>query len=129
MGEPVSTGTGAATYILGGVTIIGLAPGINSGIVIGAFGGAVIYVLSSADISILRRVCLFLISFLVGIVSADFVTSIINYFTPDVIVAEAPLGAVVASAVAVRLLMFISKESGDPVKLIKKLRGHGDGGK
>ncbi|WP_114191636.1 putative holin [Edaphovirga cremea] len=87
MDEPVSTGTGAATYIIGGVTIIGLAPWINSGVVIGAFGGAVIYVMSSADISILRRVCAVrLMAFRRGSLSHR---SLLSFFAWTLIVATA----------------------------------------
>lgn len=127
MPEPLTTSSGAATYLLGGVTIASLFAGGNTGIVIGAFAGSVIYVLSTSELSILQRMLSFLASFLIGSQTAGFVTDVINYATPEVIHAERPLGAVVASAVAVRVFMYISKQSENPGRWFKCLRGGKDG--
>lgn len=127
MPEPLTTGSGAATYLLGGVTIASLLAGGKTGIVIGAFAGSVIYVLSASELSVLQRMLSFLASFLIGGQTAGFVTDVINYVTPEVIHAERPLGAVVASAIAVRVFMYISKQSEDPGKWFKRLRGRDHG--
>ncbi|EMF6289699.1 TPA: hypothetical protein I8374_002052 [Serratia marcescens] len=127
MSEPV-TSTAAGTYMIGGITIAGLVAGADTGVIIGAFAGAVIYVLSAADLSIWHRLASFLASFMIGTLAAGFVTDAINYMTPDAIHAERPLGAVVAAAVAVRIFMYISKQSENPGQWFKRLRGgSGDG--
>ncbi|MBE5250959.1 phage holin family protein [Enterobacteriaceae bacterium YMB-R22] len=128
MPEPLTTGTSAATYMIGGITIASLFAGGDTGVIIGAFSGAVIYVLSASDLSIWQRLLSFLASFLIGGQTAGFVTDVINYVTPEVIHAERPLGAVVASAIAVRVFMYISKQSENPGQWFKKLRGGGGDG-
>lgn len=107
MTEPV--GTGAATAALTGVTVVGLLSGVDSGVLIGAFAGAVIFVMSANDLSWWRKLALFVVSLLVGILAAPFTADIITWATPGDIVAHSPVGALVASAIAVRLLMLASQ--------------------
>ncbi|MFI8418120.1 putative holin [Serratia sp. NPDC078593] len=128
MPEPLAASTSAATYMLGGITIASLFAGGDTGVIIGSFSGAVIYVLSASDLSIWQRLLSFLASFLIGGQCAGFVTDVINYATPEVIQAERPLGAVVASAIAVRLFMYISKQSENPGQWFKKMRGNDGNG-
>lgn len=121
MSEPISTGT--ATAAVTGVTFIGLLSGIDAGAVIGAFAGSVLFVVSSPDFKLWTKAALFIVSMIVGILSADFVASIISSITPDSVTAARPLGAIVASAIAVRLLMWINNQAGNPTGLIDRFRG------
>lgn len=107
MTEPVS-GTTSAAMAVGGVTIVGLLSRIDPGVLIGAFAGSLIFVLSASEYSRLGRVVLFFASLLAGIVAAPFVASVITVMTPSGIRAEGPIGALVSSAIAVRLLMALS---------------------
>lgn len=106
MTEP---GTGAATAALTGVTVAGLLSGVDSGVVIGAFAGAVIFVMSATDFIWLKKMALFVVSLLVGILAAPFAADLITWATPGDIEAGDPVGALVASAIAVRLLMSASQ--------------------
>ncbi|QHA85555.1 putative holin [Serratia rhizosphaerae] len=108
MAEPLGT-TGAATAAVTGVTVVGLLSGVDSGVLIGAFAGAVIFVLSAAEFSIWKKLALFVASLLVGILTAPFAAAIITWATPGDIEARDPVGALVASAIAVRLLMSASQ--------------------
>lgn len=121
MSEPISTG--AATAAVTSVTFIGLLSGIDAGAVVGAFAGSVLFVVSAKDLTWHVKGLLFVVSMLVGILSADFVASLITSIAPDNVRAAKPLGAIVASAVAVRLLMFISNQAGNPMGVIDRLRG------
>ncbi|EMW1017629.1 hypothetical protein AAEK50_004562 [Serratia marcescens] len=122
MTEPV--GTGAATATLTGVTVAGLLSGVDSGVLIGAFAGAVIFVMSASEFSLLRKLALFVASWLVGILAAPFTAAIITWATPADIEAHAPVGALVASAIAVRLLMSASQ---NPTGFFDRFRrGGGD---
>ncbi|EIV5186963.1 putative holin [Serratia marcescens] len=122
MTEPV--GTGAATATLTGVTVAGLLSGVDSGVLIGAFAGAVIFVMSASEFSLLRKLALFVASWLVGILAAPFTAAIITWATPSDIEAHAPVGALVASAIAVRLLMSASQ---NPTGFFDRFRrGGGD---
>jgi hypothetical protein len=78
-------------------------------VLIGAFAGAVIFVMSASDFSLLKKLALFVASLLVGILAAPFVADIITWATPGDIEARDPVGALVASAIAVRLLMSASQ--------------------
>ncbi|KEY56947.1 putative holin [Serratia sp. DD3] len=121
MSEPISTG--AATAAVTSVTFIGLLSGIDAGAMVGAFAGSVLFVVSATDLTWRIKGLLFVVSMIAGILGADFVASIITSITPESVMAARPLGAIVASAVAVRLLMFISNQAGNPTGLIDRLRG------
>ena len=112
MHKPVS-GT-AITTGLGATTLLSYWAGVPSGVVIGSFAGAVVYVLTNSDIPIFKRLTFFLISFVVGIMAADYFTKIIEAvtfgFTRKEIQVDTSIGALVASAIAIKLLLsLISK--------------------
>lgn len=121
MSDPISTGT--ATVAVTGVTFIGLLSGIDAGAVIGAFAGSVLFVVSAPDFKLGIKFALFIVSMIVGVLCADFVASIITAITPDNVTASKPLGAIVASAIAVRLLMWINKQASNPTGIIDRFRG------
>lgn len=126
MPEPLTTGTSVATYSVGGITIASLFAGENAGVIIGAFSGSVIYILTASDLSIWKRILSFFASLLTGAQSAGFMTDVINYITPEVIHAEKPLGAVLASVIAVRVFMYISKKSEHPGRWFRIMKGGKD---
>lgn len=105
MVEPLNTG--AATAAVTGVTVVGLFSGLDAGVLIGAFSGSLIFVLSAREYSLIGRLLLFGASLLAGIVAGPFIASVITTITPIGIEAKEPLGALVASAIAVRFLMAI----------------------
>ncbi|MCT4713235.1 MAG: phage holin family protein [Ewingella sp.] len=122
MADPlISTGTGA-TIAFSGLTIAGLYPVANAGVLIAAFAGSLIFVLTDKEFSRLVRWLLFIASMLAGIVAAPFVAAVISYITPEAIEARLPIGALVASAVAVKILMALMN---DPFSFLTKLRGGG----
>lgn len=123
MSEPVTTG--GATVALTGVTFVGLLSGVDAGVVIGAFAGAVVFIMSAPDFTLVRRVTLFGASFFAGLLSSDFFAAMITAYTPEKVTAGKPLGALIASAIAVRLLMFISNGAKDPISLLERLKGRG----
>ncbi len=57
MSEPIS-GNGAATFTATGVTIAGVLSGVDDGVLIGAFAGAVIFVLSATEFALFKKVML-----------------------------------------------------------------------
>lgn len=54
MSDPFS-GTGLAGLALTGASVYGLLTGTDYGVVFGAFAGAVFYIATAADLSVLRR--------------------------------------------------------------------------
>lgn len=124
MPEPLTTSTRSFIDIISSITTENLFAGGDTGVIIGAFSGSIIYILSATNLPTSQRLMSFLASFLIGGQAAGFVTDAINYITPEVIYAQRPLGAIVASATAVRIFIYISKQSANPAQWLKKLRGH-----
>lgn len=110
---PVSRAT--ETAVVGGATIIGLLSGPDAAdVFIGAFIGSVIFVISAKDYPLLIRVLLCLASFVVGLVTCDFFASLISALLPGNVSATRMIGAIVSSAVSVRLLMAMTQRASDP---------------
>ncbi|HGM9702885.1 TPA: putative holin [Proteus mirabilis] len=128
MNEPL---TGTTTASLAGVSIVGLFAGMDAGVVIGAFAGAVIFVLSAHDIRLLKRWTYFAVAFLIGIYGADFMSGILSDITGGRDV-DKSVGAMFSSAGLVGVLVTISKPGAltDGINnlinnLIDKFRGGG----
>ena len=60
MAEPISTSS--ATVAALGVATLSLFPGVDANVVMGAFAGSLLFVMTSADPSIPKRVAFFVIS-------------------------------------------------------------------
>lgn len=128
MGEPIS-GTGAATSAVTGVTIVGLFSHLDPAIVVGAFAGAAVFVLSSSDLPTIKKAWMFILSFLTGVFSAaffaDVLESLISVLPGNHIEVGDTIGAMVGGAVSVRLLMMLISKSSDPdaLNIIKRKGG------
>ncbi len=103
MSDPL-TGTGA---VLGGGLLGSVLYGVfthtDFGVVFGAFGGAVFYVATATNLSRARLAGYFLTSFIVGVLGAGFVGSLLNAASRY----EKPLdalGAVILSALCIKIL-------------------------
>ncbi|WP_191923169.1 putative holin [Pantoea agglomerans] len=120
MTEPV-TGTGVATAAVTGVTLVSLFGPLDGPTVIGAFAGAAIFVASANDFRIWWRLLLGAVSFVAGLVTAPFSASLIAVLAPHSAAVDMPLGALVSSAAAVRILMAISSKDGP--SLLSRFRG------
>lgn len=120
MSDPL-TGTGAATAMITSASVIGVVSGLDAGVVIGAFSGAVVFVLVAADMSLWRKLTMFAVSFLLGIISAEFVAGLVNSVSPVEVKAGAPVGAMIAGAMVVRVLMGLSSDTGNVFSLLSKV--------
>lgn len=120
MSDPL-TGTGAATVTVTGVSVLGIMSGLDAGVVIGAFSGAVVFVLVAADMPLWMKLMMFVVSFLLGIISAEFVAGLMNSALPAEVRAGAPVGAMVAGAMVVRVLMGLSSDAGNVFSLLSKV--------
>ncbi len=123
MAEPVTATTGTtADANLMAATLIGLFPDSNTGIVIGAFAGAVVFVLSAKDITNLCKIGYFAVALLAGIAGASTGTSLLVWLLPSHITVTPSVGALITAAVSVKLLLWLISESGNPLELLHKLR-------
>jgi len=84
----------------------------ESGIILGAFAGSLIFVVSASNKTIGTRVILFTASMLTGITSAEFtaslLSSVLSKLLQHSVITPVPVGATLAAAASVRLLMYLS---------------------
>ncbi|WP_208952191.1 putative holin [Rahnella sp. ChDrAdgB13] len=120
MTEPI-TGTGLATAGVAGVTLVSIFGPLDGPTVIGAFAGAAIFVACAVDFQIWWRMFLGALSFAAGLVAAPFTASLLAAVLPQTTAVDLPIGALVASAAAVRILMGISGKDGP--SLLSLFRG------
>lgn len=125
MSEPI-TGTGLAGGALTGASVYGLLTGTDYGVVFGAFAGSVFYIATAADLSAARRMAYFVVSYIAGVLCAGLVGSKLSALTGY---SDKPLdaiGAVIISALAVKILTFLNNQDiGSLVALITRRGGSG----
>jgi hypothetical protein len=121
--DPIS-GTGAAAA-LAGVTFFGVLSGLDYDVVFGAFAGAVYYVATVADLTASRRVAYFLVSYIAGVLCAGLVGSKLAVWTGYSDKPLDALGAVLISALAIKILTFVSDQ--DLTGLLSRIKGRTNG--
>jgi len=94
---------------------------LDASTLIGAFSGAVIFVLSSDDYSKLYRMILGIVSFFGGVISSDFISEMVGPMLPHNVTLPQSVSALFSSAGIVRVLLFFSKNSSTIVeKIVEK---------
>ncbi|EJH4501914.1 holin [Cronobacter sakazakii] len=127
MSEPLSgSGTAAA---LGGVTVYGLFTGTDFGMVFGAFAGALFVATLPQALSVWRVAAHFLVSFIVGVLGADVLASLLIEGLGLYSKSVDALCAVLVAVVSVKVLSFIHQQ--DIASLVSglfaRMRGGGGG--
>ncbi|KJO32765.1 membrane protein [Enterobacter hormaechei subsp. xiangfangensis] len=128
MSDPVSS-TALTGVALTGASVYGLLTGSDYGVVFGAFAGAVFYIATASDLSILRRLAYFVVSYIVGILGSGLLGSKLMSLTGY---SDKPLdaiGAVIASALAVQILTFLNKQDISSLVALITRRGGSGGAK
>ncbi|AZZ98013.1 MULTISPECIES: putative holin [Pseudoalteromonas] len=118
MSEPIST-----TKAVAAVSALTLIPGADPAAVIGAFTGAVLFIMSNDQLSTVKRIGLFLVSFLGGLVCADWSSILISNLLPDSLQISSGMGALIASACVVRLVQYLMNLMDDPKRFLAFIRG------
>jgi len=122
MSDPLS-GAAGATVALAGVSIFGWVSGLDYGVVFGSFAGAMFYVTSATDLTMIRRASYFCVSFMFGLFGSGVMgaklTTWLGYNDKPL----DALGALIIAAIAVQLLTFASNRAKNPTSLIDRLRG------
>lgn len=117
---PLSSTTFSA--VVTGASLVGIASELDASCMIGAFAGAVVFVISAADFPILKRWLLFFVSFLTGIVASNFTAALISVVISHGITVDKSIGALIASASAVRILMMFAAKSQDQSSLFERFQ-------
>jgi hypothetical protein len=119
MAEPVSST--ATTATLAAVAGLSMLPGIDAAVVLGAFAGAAVFVLSSDSLSLVKRAVFFVASFIAGLVAAAGVASLLARWLP--IEASPGVGALLAAALAVKVLLWLIRLADDPAAAVRGIKG------
>lgn len=109
MSDPL-TGTTGATLAVISLTAAGLSPYADPGVVIAAFAGSVVFVLSAKEYCLAILAGLFVAAWVAGIVFADMAAAFITHITPAHVTASPSVGALVAAAFVVRVLMLVDSD-------------------
>ena len=111
MTEPVITGTTLTTA----AAVVGAAgwwAGLDPGVAIGAFWGAIFFVLSSKELTLIAKTGFGGVSFFFGIICANWAAELITWgvhkFASGASDAPTAMGAFIAAAVAVQTRMAIT---------------------
>ena len=112
MSDPVS---GTSIIVAGGLMgagMFGLVTGIDYGVVFGAFAGAVFYVATAVNITRFRLVAYFMTSFIVGVLGAGLIGTKLAIWTGYSDRPLDALGAVLISALIIKILTFLNNQDG-----------------
>lgn len=126
MSDPVSS-TGVVGGALTGVSIYGLLTGADYGVVFGAFAGAIFYIATAADLSPLRRLAYFVVSFIAGVLCSGLIGSLLSGWTGYTDKPLDALGSVFVSALAVKVLTFLNNQNISSLMALVTRRGGSDG--
>ncbi|WP_439668368.1 PHAGE-RELATED TRANSMEMBRANE PROTEIN putative holin [Cupriavidus necator] len=127
MAEPISTGTTTAIAVTS-VGAITLLPGVDAATVLGAFAGAAVFALNSDDMSTAKKLAFLVLSILAGCLAAPLAAALIAKALPIDAEVSHGVGALVASAVIVKLLMVLIRLASNGDRLVGFFRGNGQGG-
>ena len=121
MSEPVSATS--ATAAVTTASLLTLVPGVDPAVVIGAFTGAMLFILSDDSIGKFKRIGLFITSFLGGALCAQWVAVLLSSILPASLPVNAGMAAIIAAAIVVRMLQYIINLSNNPESLLSMIRG------
>lgn len=103
-----------------GQTLLSLFPGVDAGLVIGAFAGAVFSFVVSTEAAYWKRALLLIFAFIAGVYGGEamsvFITEIL---TRRVVVIKPPLGAMVSAALSVAIFSTALDYVRNPGKLLE----------
>lgn len=108
MPEPITTSSSAAAYTtIGALGIFSMLPGVDAAVVLGAFSGAVVFVMSSKDMTWVVKLIHFFPAFFAGLLGAQETARLVSKLMPETLNVSNGLGAMVVSAVAVKMLRLL----------------------
>ena len=110
MNEPLSATT--VTALAGTTGFVAWWTNLDVSVVMGAFMGAVFFVISSVDLSRLVRAGYFSVSFFMGIVAAPIATEVMSGVLRTQARVPEALGALFVAAIAIKLLLFGTSPAG-----------------
>lgn len=127
MAEPIATSTTTAIAVTS-VGAITLLPGVDAATVLGAFAGAAVFVLNSDEMSTPKKLAFLVLSIVAGFLAAPLAAVLIAKALPADAEVSHGVGALVASAVVVKLLLALIRLAGNGDRLAGLFRSNEQGG-
>ena len=127
MAEPISASSTAALAVTG-IGAITLVPGVDAATVLGAFAGAAVFALNSDELTTGKKIAFLMLSIVMGWLAAPLAASLIARILPADTEVSHGVGALVASAVLVKLLLALIRLADNGDRLVALFRGNSDGG-
>lgn len=127
MAEPISASSTAALAVTG-IGAITLVPGVDAATVLGAFAGAAVFALNSDELTTGKKIAFLMLSIVMGWLAAPLAASLIARILPADTEVSHGVGALVASAVLVKLLLALIRLADNSDRLVAIFRGNSDGG-
>ena len=127
MAEPISASSTAALAVTG-IGAITLVPGVDAATVLGAFAGAAVFALNSDELTTGKKIAFLMLSIVMGWLAAPLAASLIARILPADTEVSHGVGALVASAVLVKLLLALIRLADNGDRLVAFFRGNSDGG-
>jgi hypothetical protein len=127
MAEPISASSTAALAVTG-IGAITLVPGVDAATVLGAFAGAAVFALNSDELTTGKKIAFLMLSIVMGWLAAPLAASLIARILPADTEVSHGVGALVASAVLVKLLLALIRVADNSDRLVALFRGKSDGG-
>ncbi|WP_237708279.1 putative holin [Shewanella baltica] len=121
MSEPISATS--ATYAVVTASVLTLVPGAEPAVMIGAFTGAVLFIISNDAAGNYQRIGLFIVSFLGGVLCANWAANALSALLPDALQVNVGMAALISSACVVRMLQYFMKLTNNPESWLNALRG------
>ena len=121
MSVPISATS--ATSAVATASILTLVPGAEPAVMIGAFTGAVLFIITNDTSGNLQRVGLFVVSFLGGVLCANWAANALSAVLPDSLQVNMGMAALISSACVVRMLQYLMKLTNNPESWLNALRG------
>lgn len=123
MTEPASTTV--ATAAVTGVSLLALFPGLDAGAVLGAFSGAAVFVMSSRELGGIQKLIFLFLATIAGLIGASLAADLLATVLPSNVKVSIGVGALVASALVIKVLIWMINKADNPADLLSSLKGGG----
>lgn len=117
--------TGSDVNLPASLTSILISTAQNPWVVIGAFAGSVIFIISETEYTHWAKLGLFTASMIIGISSSELMASLISYcllrYLNFKFIVPDSVGATVSAVISVRVLMYVNHQKNDENSILTQL--------
>ncbi|TDR80204.1 putative holin [Paludibacterium purpuratum] len=119
MAEPITTMVVSAGA---GASLLTLIPGTDASTVLGAFAGASIFVMSSRELGPFKKLVFLILAFVAGLIAAPMSAELLSALLPQHVQVSLAVGALLASALVIRVLTRLIARAENPSTLLSGLK-------